>query len=406
MSTVQDLIKQIGLEKVTPDDPETVIPPVIEEPAEKVDTPPADIVPPVETPPPPVVDRFKILSDTLGQEFKSDEELTAWKGSLTANQNRLQDYEAREKAWASEKAELEQGVDPRSFFASDAFFNMNTLMLKFPDKNPQVISELVTTDYTDAYLKNPVGTLALDLMLDHPRTYTNRQDAESDILRKYDISDEKDEDGNYIIDAQTTRMMQVEAEKATVKFAGIKAMSDQTKHVDLVAARAEKQAAEASRIQKMTQATEPLFTKIIPEALNEIVFTETYQDEDGKEVTVDAFKYKVGDGYAKSKRVEGALAAIRNEIIRNGTEWTPELEAAKKAEVTDILLATYLYHNKKKIYAAMFQDHQTKFKDEVYMKRHKAKEVRLDGAVVKPNSDEEELTRQQNIFLKSRNIKV
>ena len=209
-----------------------------------------------------------------------------------------------------------------------------------------------------------------------------------------------------IIDPQTKRRLQVAAKAAVDKFTAVKGQIELPKSVDRSAELAEKKKNEEDRIQKMTAATETLFTKKIPSNLKEIDFPVVFKDENDKEVTEVAFKYDIGEGYAKSKTVKEILDTVRGSAIREGTEWTEAREAQMEQEVTDLLKANYLFKNRQQVYAAMSEDLQKKFKDEAWVKRHNVRPLKQDGTIQKPDAKQEKLSEQQNAFLKKRGIKV
>lgn len=324
-----------------------------------------------ETPAP--VDRYKILSETLGREFKADEDIEAFRSSLTGYETQLNEYKTREAQWLSEKEELTKAVNPREWFASDELFVVNALLKKFPDKSPMALTQISATDYTKSYLDNPVEVLALDMMLEHPGIYTDKAAAIEDVLARYNVTDPED------LSEQTKRLMKVDAKTAADKFARLKAEIELPKPVDRSAELSAKQQAETERMNKIKEATDPLFSKTIPASLKAIEIPVTIKGEDGKEATEIAFSYDIPESYAKSKAVQSIIDQVRQSTIRNEAEWTREKEARLKEDVTNLLLANYYWQNRAEIYTAMRTDLQTKFSDEAWMKRHNVRGLRQDG---------------------------
>ena len=269
MNTVDQIIASAGHKVVNHDEPGGE-PVVIAEPV---------VVIPEEIKPAPVVaDRFKILGETFGREFTTDEEVTTFKSSLTDNETKLKDFETRYASLEKTNQELTQEINPRGYFVSDELFTLNGLLTKFPGKNPAALTEISTKDFSKAHLESPMDVLALELMLEHPGIYTSKADAEEDIRAKYDVLSQ-DEDNNWVIDAQAKRRMQVDAAAAVTKFDAIKAQIEIPQAIDLTAKRDAKVLSEKLRIETMTEATAPLFTKMIPEALKEIEFPITITDD-------------------------------------------------------------------------------------------------------------------------------
>lgn len=406
-TVVETLLAQAGLKEVNPDAPKpepTPEPKPEPTPEPKPEPEPAPEPKPEPTPEP--VDRLKILSESLGMEFKSDDDIETHKRSYTEYQTKLQETNARLEALQKERDELAEAYDPRKEFASDELFILNGLLKKFPGKSPIALTEIATRDFNGANVKDPIDVLALELMLDHPGIYQTREDAISDVLGRYNISEEKDENEHYVIDAKSKRMMQVDAAKSVEKFTGLKTQIELPAKVDRSAERKAKGEAEAARAQKITEATEPLFSKEIPAELKEIEFTMTTKGEDGKEVTEIPFKFSIGENYAKSKVVKDILDAVRQEHIRKDTEFTPEMAAKTKAEVVELLKANYLYRHRGNIYAAIEETLISRMKDEAWAKRHNVRPLKQDGTPQQPKPAEVKLREEQDKFLKGHGIKV
>jgi len=410
MSKLDELIASAGHKVVDqsqtgspkPDMPDTPKPPDTPAPAPETPTPPAPDTPkPAEpTPPPPTVDRLSILNETFGQEFKTEDEFKTWKDTVTGSVAKLTEYEQQVAALQQEKEELSKSFDPMSLFASKELFTLNGLLKKFPDKNPVILSEISTKDFSKSYLESPVDVLTLNLMLENPGVYSNKADAEEDVLTKYEVDDPAE------IDPKAKRRMQVDAKVVVDKFNEFKNQIEIPAQVDLTAEKQKKTDADNAKRKALEDATAPLFTKSIPDSLKEVEFPIIVKGEDGTDVTEIAFKYEVGESYAKSKMVQDVLASVRESAIREGTDWTPQREAKLKSEVTDLLMANYLYHNRSKVYAALRDDLFAKFSDDAWMKRHNVRPLRQDGTTPKPDEAAESLARKQNDFLRKQGIKV
>lgn len=377
--------------------PEPVNDPVDPNP---VDHNPVDNPPPADEKPQPPADfnKYSFLSETLGATFASDEDIETFKTSITQRDERLRDFETRQQAWEKEKEELEASVDPKSWFASDQMFVLNGLLKKFPDKNPLVISEISAREFGESDLSNPVEVLALDLMLNHPKIYKTKEDAIEDVLRKYEVDDEKN------IDPKDLRMMQVDATEKIKAFTELKSQVEQPKAVSLSEERKNKIEAENKRKEAMMAATEPLFTKVIPSSLKEIEFSVMTKNDKGEDVPEVVFKYEIGEGFAKSKMAQGIIENFRNTAIREGNEWTKEKEEKFKAETTGLLKALYLYNNLPAITSAFIDHAYTQFADDEFKKGSKVRPLRVDGTNGKGDKKEAETSKKQNEHLKSLGI--
>jgi hypothetical protein len=374
------------------------------------------------------VDELKILGTRFGQTFENEEKFNEWKTGLTAKEQKLVDTETRLSQIEAEKAELENAFNPEGLFKSDktkaAFKNLfvfDGLLDKMPDKDPVHLYDIITKDYKDAYTKTPIDILAKDLMLENPEIYADAEEAEEAIFTKYGISadseavkDEsgkviksgKDEDGTILISDADKKRMQVDAKNTVTKWDGYKKSIAPPKEIDLPAQVKTKRDAEATRIQKMTQATEPLFTKKIPAGLKEIETAIVLNGKEGEEPVTIPFKYEIGEGYAKSKVVADNLAAIRQSYVQKGSEWTPEIEAQAAQEVTDLMKAIYLYKNLAKYSAAIYETALTNEQDAEFNKRHNVRPLRSDGTVRKPTGDQKANAQTEKQMAEDLGIKI
>lgn len=338
---------------------------------------------------PPAPDRYAVLSEVFGREFKGDEDIETFRSSLTGYENQLNEYKTREAQWLSEKEELSKAVNPREWFANDELFIVNALLKKFPDKSPMALTQISATDYSKTYIDNPVEVLALDLMLEHPGIYTSKTEAVEDVLARYNVTDPEE------LTEQAKRLMKVDAKSAADKFTKLKSEIELPKPVDRSAEITAKTQAETERQNKIKEATDPLFSKTIPQSLKAVEIPVTIKDEAGKEVTEIAFSYEIPESYAKSKAVQGIIDQVRQATIRNEAEWTKEKEARLKEDVTNLLLANYYWQNRTEIYTAMRTDLQTKFADEAWMKRHNVRGIRQDGRPEKVDPKQAEYDKNQ-----------
>lgn len=350
----------------------------------------------------PTIDRYGILSETLGRQFASDEDIETFKSSLTSTEEKLKEWELKEQAWAKEKEEIESGLDESKLYPNEWFRTLAKLMIKYPDKNPIAMTEIISNDFSRAYLDNPINVLALDLMNDSPEIYTSKERAEEVIARKYNL--EKDENGKWEMDDITKSLIQTEAKKSVASFNALKAEVPPATKIDLSATRAEKIKAGQERVKRMTEVTDTLFTKTIPASLKAIEIPITIKDEGGNEVTEVAFKYDIPDSYAKSKVVRDIIDSVRNATIQNEAEWTPAKEKALQADVSDMLVANYFYKNRSEIYSALREDLTTKFKDEAWLKRHNVRPLRVDGKA--PVQTDQQKKEEQGLKDVSRQIGI
>jgi len=352
-------------------------------PAEQPITPHAD-PPPTEHPAPP--SRHAILSEVLGRTFETDDDIEQFKTEYTT-------LTTREAELRKQIEELEGGLDESKLYPNEQFRTLAKLMMAHPGKNPMAVTEMLALDPGKAYIENPVNVLALSLMLDNPEIYPTKAAAEEVIARKHNLV--RDEDGKWEVDDTILRDLQTEAKRATTQFDELRKTVPPPAKVDLAATREEKLKAEQQRITTITEASKPLFTKKLPEALKEIDFPVTVKSEDGKETTEIAFSYSIPESFVKSKAVQDAIEVFRADRIRNAAEWTPELEAKTLQETSEYLLGMYMYRNRTNIHKAIVEDTATKMSDEAWLKRHNVRPLRTDGTTHSPTA--QQVAEQENL---------
>jgi len=401
MTIISDLIKKAGIEPAIPDptpDPEPNPTPTPEPTPEPTPTPPPT---PEPKPTPELPSRLKILGEAVGVDFSTDEDFDTWKTSITAKDTQITESQTRIKDLEKEKEELVASFNPRGLFASDDFFLLNGLMMKHPDKNPLVLAEISSKDFSKTYIENPIEVMAVDLMLENPGVYTNKADAIEDVLGKYDIGDVND------ISPASKRRLQVDAKQTTEKFNKIKKEITIPENVNLAEEKTKKDKAESERKTKVKEATTELFTKKIPAAVKEIDFpTITGKDDKGKNIIESAFQFSIGEDFVKSKAAQNIINSVWEHTIQNESEWTPEKESQLMADITDMLKASYLYHHRGQAFLAIFDEVRAKQSDDAWLKRHNVRPLNEHSPAPKADEQGETLAKQQKDFLKKRGIKI
>lgn len=403
MSTFEQRMKRIGVDPEGPPPVPATEPTTTPMPAPEPQAP-APPAPPAPTPTPPSppapVDRISIINEVFGTDFKTEEDVAGFKNVLTTAPASIKEWETKYSGLEAEYNDLVGGLDPSTLFANPQIEALNGMLKKFPGKNPLVMAEIAGRDFADTHLKSPLEILATDRLLENPGIYQSKAEAMEDVMRDYNIDDAEN------IDASTMRRMQVAAKSTVDKFNDLKGQVEKSKFIDLKKTREEKLKTEAERIKNITEATESLFTKDIPAALKDVEFAETYKGDNGQDVTEVAFKYQIGENFAKSKVVRDLLDGIRQNVIREGGEWNADRADKIKKDAVSLLEAVYMHGNRQHVYSAIKDDLTKKFEDAEWVKRHNVKPIRQDGRALPQSKDERQLAEAQAEILKARGIKL
>jgi hypothetical protein len=401
--TLDEAMKEEGMAEVdfgnkTPVEPETPKEPItpVDPPAEPEGTKPdAGIKDKSDTP-----DKFDsktYFKEKLGLEFENEDQFKEAWSSLNSSKTKLVDTEKKLSEVEALKTEYEKAFKPEGIFKTEkgkkGFQDLviyDQLLEKMPDKDPNLLLDVISRDYSKAYVDSPVDVLVKDLMMNNPEIYSNADQAKDAVLKKYGITPgELDENDEPIpISDLDKKRMQVDAKETISKWNGYKSQVVMPKEVNLPEEVANKRASEETRKKTMTEATEPLFTKEIPSNLKEIKTEIILKGEEGEEPETINFDFEIGEGYAKSKAVTETLATVRNSYIQNGAEWTKEIEASVKEDVVQLLKANYLYKNLAQYSAALYEKAKTDEQDREFKRRGNPRPLRSDGTQKSPTKDQ------------------
>ena len=402
---IEEAEKELGMTEVQfgnkkPVEPETKIEQPADPPAEPEGAKPdAGLKDKSDTP-----DKFDskvYFKEKLGLDFENEDKFKEAWSSLTEKEKKLVDTEARLAQIEREKQDLETAFHPEAMFKSDKskerFNNLiiyDQLSAKMPDKDPELLLDVISKDYSKAYVDKSLDVLTKDLMLDNPEIYSNTDEAEDAILKEYGIGNQdaeidesgkiitsgKNEDGDIVISDIDKKRMQVAAKNAISKWNGYKSQVEMPKEINLPADLKAKRDSEDLRKQKMTEATEPLFTKEIPAALKEAIKTQiVLHDEDGKETERMDFSYEVGENFATSKVVTDTLSVVRNSYIQQGIEWTNDVAAKAQKDVVDLLHGVYAYKNLGRIATAAYGKGKFDSEEKNFISKGKPRPLRSEG---------------------------
>lgn len=311
--------------------------------------PPAE-TPPADTPPAPPVqefDKFKFLTETLGSEFKTDEDIENYKRSLTEWKGKVDEAEKKLKS-----------VDPMKYFASQDDYIINQLKIKHPDLDPSVLMNTITTDMEKI---DPLRLIAYRKLLSDPKheVYENETQAYNHVLRETGYDPE-------VPMAEQSEEVKVAirhlAKQAREEFGKLKSEVEVPKPIDLTAEQAKIDLENKQRYDRIKTLSSPDLVKI-PEMLDKIDFTA--KDKDGKDEVV--FSFQMGD-FAKSKRVQDVLGQVHDVVAKNALEWTPDMAKKVVQATVDDLKKDYLWANSGKIAKEMRESLYKKWNDEKFEK--------------------------------------
>lgn len=348
--------------------------------AQDTNTPPADTPPPpAETPAPEhtpadTFDRTRFLSETFGQEFKSDEDFTQWKSTITEKATKFDDLQ---KQYEQAQNEL-KAVDPLKFFASKEKYIENQLLIKYPDLDPAIVSRVLTTDIEKL---DPVSTIAFkELMKDSKKeVFATDEEAYNYVCKKlgYDRDlpfDEQESDVKVAVRAA--------AKEARGEFNKLKSEIEVPSPIDLTASKKAQEEAAKAQYDKLKPLVERDLRQVTA-GLDKIEITE--KTKDGKTETL--FAYDLGE-FKNSKVVKEAIDAATDYIARNAREWTPDMAQKAIEGIVADLRKDYIAANLTQIVKAHKDELTKKFMDEKFEKENNSRPLNPD--LNNPNMTEEQ----------------
>ena len=260
-------------------------------------------------------DKYGFLNETFSTDFKTDDDINAWKSTITEKTSK---FDELQKQYEQAQTEL-KAVNPRKFFASDDDFIVNQLKIKYPDLNPNVISKALTTDLAKL---DPIQAITYKELLNDPKgeVYENEKQAYDHVCRKlgYDpeVSFDEQEEGVKVA-------IRAEAKAARAEFTKLKSEVEIPEIIDLTAKKAEQESQAKASYDKFKPLVERDLQSVSA-GLDKIDIT--VKAKDGKNQVL--FSYDLGD-FKNSKLVKDTVNEVLEFTARNAREWTPEI--AKKA---------------------------------------------------------------------------
>lgn len=144
---------------------------------------------------------FGVLSEKIGREINDEESLKALFEKADKYESTATEYEQTKQ----QMSELSKKLDPLSYFASEDEYKRQQLLIKKGDQlGKDAIKELSVLNPSEVGNLSDVDVLKLQLMVDKG---VSKEDAESYLMRKYDVTDFSDED----IEAGVKSAMKIDA---------------------------------------------------------------------------------------------------------------------------------------------------------------------------------------------------
>lgn len=298
-------------------------------------------------------DRLSFLKQELGHDFNSEDDFNSWKSTITEQSTKYADLQ---KQYEEAQSQL-KSYDIRKHFASDEDFIINQLKIKYPDMNPKVLSNVLTSDIATL---NPIDAIASAYLLNDKdgKIFKSPEQAYNYVCKKLDIDrdtplDEHDEDVQVAV--------RMEAKQAIEKFSQLKSEITVPASVDLAAQKAEADRQAKEHYDKLQPLVQRDMESVLT-GLDELAITE--DTKDGKNTV---FSYKLGD-YKSSKHVQETLAKVVDTIARNAQEWTPQLAKEVVAKTVEQLQNDYFVQNRTAIIKAVKDQVRKEVMDEEFAK--------------------------------------
>jgi hypothetical protein len=136
------------------------------------------ITQPVTTDPTPKFDiqKFNEFTKTFGKEFKDEDEikgLFSYPAKYTELENNFNLTKKEKEELDKKYNEVGKFIDPKDFFANEALYKSNQMLLKFPDKDPVTMMRISNMDLSKT---KDVDLIVANERLVNPEIYEGRTD--------------------------------------------------------------------------------------------------------------------------------------------------------------------------------------------------------------------------------------
>ena len=328
-------------------------PPVVETPV--VETPVVEgaVTPPVETP------KTSFEINEINQRFETkftDED--SLKSFLTESPQKIEALEKQIKEMEAMKEEnlmLRKSLDPMQYFETEDDFKAAIFKKQFPDKDPTVAYQLLTTDVKALSDKD---VLAYEKMLNTPGL--DKSDVMAVLDEKYGIEEGEE------LDRVGKAKMRMDATQARQSIAALKNEIKMPDKVDVDSLTAQQREMQTQK-RELRQDGWKNITQELSKTMSDIV----YKDDAGNEL----FKYSIGNDFPQD-----VLQDVVNALSQGDVEVSREAASQVALEMKEKFIA----RNHEKIVKLAMDHVKNKAEEERLIKQHNPGSDTPDGTPPSP----------------------
>ena len=307
-------------------------------------------------------DKKSYLKSIFDQDFEKDEDAIEHYRSLKTNAEKAAELEAQVAAKEAERQKLVDEYEDtfkQKYNLNDNEIRRLLILKEYPDSDPNLLTKVITTDYTKAIKDNPIEVLIAKVRLDDPDIFDNDEDAEAEVYRMFGVDlnekkkDEngdvelyedgtpkyvyKDQDGTIDLSSKAKAMMKA-AKEANKHFEEIRNKIPIPEKTNLAEAKEKLTKEQEEKINRLKSQWEPTFKNLPDKALGKIKFER--KTEDGKKSEV-FFEFDVDENFKKEAAKVLMETDLKN-FVSTGTEYSKDVEQAFVGKATESLQNRYL----------------------------------------------------------------
>ena len=302
------------------------------------------------------------FKEKLGIDYEDDDKLKETWSSLTQSQQKAAELEAQVAAKEVERQKLVDEYEDtfkQKYNLNDNEIRRLLILKEYPDSDPNLLTKVITTDYTKSIKDNPIEVLIAKVRLDDPDIFDNDEDAEAEVYRMFGVDlnekkkDEngdvetyedgspkyvyKDQDGTINLSSKAKAMMKA-AKEANKHFEEIRNKIPIPEKTNLAEAKEKLTKEQEEKINRLKSQWEPTFKNLPDKALGKIKFER--KTEDGKKSEV-FFEFDVDENFKKEAAKVLMETDLKN-FVSTGTEYSKDVEQAFVGKATESLQNRYL----------------------------------------------------------------
>ena len=305
-------------------------------------------------------DTLSVVSNLLGQEFNTADEVSEYIRSLKEKETVLEELQRKYQ-------ELESGVDPLQFFVNETEYKRQIALKQFPDYDPTLITK-VMQEGSDK-LKD-LDAVRLHRRLTDPDVYES--DADVDVLLRKELGVDADEEID-VTELDRTQLLQLKkfGKEARRDFAKVHSELKMPEKVDVKGQKEEALRALTEKQDTQRKLWKPALKDLTKE-LDKIEFK--YTDPETKEEVV-LYTHEIDKDFVRE--VEKVLPQMADLLVERGVEYNRTAEKEEKAKMVGALKNKYLAENVNKIMFAYGKQVEKNHADKQHKESHNPREPNL-----------------------------